>query len=116
MIRTTLGALAALAIAALVGAVALFAQPDVAEAQSQSATWTFQQDWAMPGGEILVTITASNYGPIGQVVETLPAEFAYAGSDLSESQVAVDGQTVTLTLLGEETLAYTVTAPAAEGS
>ncbi len=36
-----------------------------------------------------------------------------AGSGLSESQVAADGQTVTFTLLGETTFTYTVTAPAA---
>ena len=58
----------------------------------------------------------TGYGGLGQVVETLPAGFAYAGSDLSESQVAVVGQTVTFTLLGEETFTYAVTAPAAEGS
>ena len=48
MVRTSLGALAALAIAALVGVVALLPQPGVAEAQSHSATRTFQQDWAAP--------------------------------------------------------------------
>ena len=58
----------------------------------------------------------AGYGSLGQVVETLPAGFAYAGSGLSESQVAVVGQTVTFTLLGEETFTYAVTAPAAEGS
>ena len=65
MIRTSLGALAALAIAAMVGALALLAQPGAVEAQSHSATRTFQQDWASPGGEFTVTITANNYGPIG---------------------------------------------------
>ena len=77
LIRTPLGAIAALAIAALaiaaiVGAVPLLAQPDDVEAQSHSATRTFQQDWAAPGSEFRVTITATDYGPIGQVVEELP--------------------------------------------
>ena len=66
MIRISLGAFAALAIVAMVGALALLAQPGVVEAQSHSASRTFRQNWAAPGGELRVTITASNYGAFGQ--------------------------------------------------
>ena len=65
MIRTSLGALAALAFAAMLGAVALLAQPADVEAQSHSASRAFQRTWAVPGGELRATITASNYGAFG---------------------------------------------------
>ena len=86
------------------------------EATSHGAVRSFSASSVLPGGRLEVAMALAGYGGLGQVVETLPAGFAYAGADLSESQVAVDGQTVTFTLLGEETFAYTVTAPAAEGS
>ena len=60
-----MGAFAALAIVAMVGALALLAQPGVVEAQSHSASRAFQRTWAAPGGELRVTITASNYGAFG---------------------------------------------------
>ena len=49
------------------------------------------------------------------MVETLPSGFSYEGSDLSKAAVAVDGQTVAFTLLGDERFTYTVAAPSAEG-
>ena len=52
---------------------------------------------------------------MGQVVETLPAGFSYQGSDLSEFAVAVEGQTVAFTLLGDDRFTYTVAAPSATG-
>ena len=72
--------------------------------------------WTLSGGSLEVTITASDYGPFGQVVETLPAGFSYEGSDLSEAAVTIEGQTVAFTLLGDERFTYTVAAPSAEGS
>ena len=115
MIRTTLEAIAALAIAAMVGAVGLLTQPDGVEAQSHNATRTFQQDWAAPGSEFRVTITASNYGPIGQVVEELPEGFNFVRTSLDDFQVEVDGQTVSFNLLGNPAFTYVLTAPSAEG-
>ena len=85
MIRIFLGALAALAIAAMVGALALLAQPDVVEAQSHSASRAFQRTWAAPGGELRVTITARNYGTFGQVVETLPDGFTFKSARRSRT-------------------------------
>ena len=69
--------MASLAISIVVGALGLLAQPEALEAHSHSATRSFQKDWAAPGSEFRVTITASNYGPIGQVVETLPDGFTF---------------------------------------
>ena len=58
----------------------------------------------------------SDYGPFGQVVETLPPGFSYEGSDLSEAVAVVEGQTVAFTLLGDERFTYAVAASRAEGS
>ena len=45
----------------------------------------------------------------------LPAGFSYEGSDLSEAAVAVEGQIIAFTLLGDERFTYTVSAPSAVG-
>ena len=74
------------------------------EASSHSAARSFSQPWAMPGGRLVVTIAATNYGGFGQVEETLPEGFSYAGSSLSEGSVTVDGQTVSFVLLGDGAL------------
>ena len=63
-----------------------------------------------PGGEVVVTITASNYGGFGAVTETLPSGFAYVSSSLDENQVQTTGQEVRFTLQGDESFTYTVTA------
>ena len=109
-------ALAMLAVAGAALWVVALLHPTPADATSHRAVRSFSASWVLPDGRLEVTITPTEYGIIGQVVETLPAGFSYSGSDLSESQVAADGRTVRFTLLGEETFAYTVTAPAAGGS
>ena len=101
-----------MAIAAVVGAAAL---PGGVDAQSHSASRAFQQTWAAPGSELLVTITASNYGPFGQMVETLPDGFTFVSSSLDGAQVSSEGQTVRFTLLGDASFDYTVTVPSVEG-
>ena len=85
------------------------------EASSHSAVRSFSQPWAMPGGRLVVTITATNYGGFGQVEETLPEGFSYTGSSLSEGSVTVDGQTVSFVLLGDGSFTYTVDVPDEEG-
>ena len=115
LIRTSLGTIAALALAAVVGATALLAQPGAVDAQSHSASRAFQRTWAAPGGEIQVTITASNYGSFGQVVETLPEGFTFLGSSLDDAQVEPEGQTLLFSLLGDSRFTYTVTVPSVEG-
>ena len=115
MIRISLGALAALAIAAMVGALALLAQPDVVEAQSQSASRAFQRTWAAPGGELRVTITARNYGAFGQVVETLPEGFTFVSASLPDTQIEQEAQVVRFNLFGDSSFTYVVTVPTREG-
>jgi hypothetical protein len=66
------------------------------------------------GGEVVVTIEASNYGQFGGVVETLPAGFTYVTSDLSTASAS--GQTVRFTLLNESSFTYTVTASDTSGT
>ena len=86
------------------------------EASSHSAVRSFSQPWATPGGRLVVTIAATNYGGFGQVEETLPQGFSYTGSSLSEGSVTVDGQTVSFVLLGDQSFTYTVEVPDDEGT
>ena len=80
------------------------------EASSHSATRSFAPAPASvpAGGELEVTITASNYGGFWGVAETLPDGFTYVEGSVAPSDVRVreDGQTVNFTLLGGESLAY----------
>ena len=115
MIRTSVRIIAALAIAAMLDAVAFLAQPGEVEAQSHSAERAFKQDWASPGGVLQVTITASNYGPIGQVVETLPNGFTFVNSNLLSSQIELEGQVIRFNLFGDSSFIYNVTVPPTAG-
>jgi hypothetical protein len=70
-----------------------------------------------PGGEVVVTITASNYGLAGGVTETLPSGFTYVTSSLDGSQVTeLDGNKVRFTLQGDTSFTYTVTVSSTAGS
>ena len=62
-----------------------------------------------------LTVSATGYGAIGLLKETLPEGFTFVESDLAAATVKVDGQTVIFTLLGAQLITYMVTAPAAEG-
>ena len=113
MVRKALGLLpVAVAVVVVVGL--LHSAP--AEATTHGAVRSFSAPWVVPGGQLEVTIVVSDYGSIGQVMETLPEGFSYEGSDLSEAAVAAEGQTVAFTLLGDERFTYRVAAPSAEGS
>ena len=89
-------------------------RPGPVDATNHSASRQFSQPWVLPGGELTVTITATGYGALGQVVETLPTGFGYVSSGLQVVPV-VEGQIVTFTLLGDKSVTYTVTAPTEEG-
>ena len=102
-------------VLATIGAGTL-APSSTLEASSHSAVRSFSQSWAPPGGRLVVTITATNYGGFGQVEETLPEVFSYTGSSLSEGSVTVDGQTVSFVLLGDGSFTYTVDVPGEEGA
>ncbi len=83
-----------------------------ADASGHSATRSLSPTSVAPGGEITVTIAATNYGSFGQVVETLPDGFSYVANSVSPSnvRVAADGQDVKFTLLGTQSFSYKVTA------
>ena len=115
MVRATLGALSSLAVGTAVVLLVLLGQPGAVDAQSHSASRTFQASWASPGSELRVNISASNYGPFGRVVETLPLGFSYVRSSLRSSEVDVKGQTIEFTLFGVSSFYYVVRAPAEEG-
>ena len=80
-----------------------------------SASRSFAPASVSGGGEVVVTITASDYGSAGRVTETLPAGFTYVSSNLSEG-VRVTGQEVRFTLFGDASFTYTVTASSVVGS
>ena len=90
--------------------------PQSAHAQTATATRAFDMSTVTPGGNLVVTITASNYGRFGAVTETLPAGFSYVRSSLEDSQVTPTGQSVRFTLLGDDSFMYTVRVSSTEGS
>ena len=100
---------------ATIGAGTLVRPPLRLRHRATALSRSFSQPWAPPGGRLVVTITATNYGGFGQVEETLPEGFSYTGSSLSEGSVTVDGQTVRFVLLGDGSFTYTVDAPDEEG-
>ena len=69
-----------------------------------------------PGGQVVVTIAAADYGQAGGVTETLPAGFVYVSSSLGDAQVQVTGQEVRFTLQGDASFTYTVKASSDGGS
>ncbi len=89
--------------------------PPPATPQQYNANRSFSESWVHPGTELTVTITATRYGGLGQVLETLPAGFSYISSSLPDASV-VEGQTVIFTLLGNDAFTYTVTASREEGA
>ena len=75
------------------------------------ATRSFSAPAVAPGGQLVVTIEANNYGTFGGVVETLPGGFSYGSSSLPSAAVdVVTGQQVSFRLFGESSFTYTVTA------
>ena len=102
-----------LVVGVVLGLVGLL-RPGPVDATNHSASRQFSQPWVPPGGELTVTITASGYGALGQIVETLPPGFSYVSSGPQVVGV-VEGQIVTFTLLGDKSVTYTVTAPTEEG-
>ena len=110
-------------VAAAAGVVGLLAVLPVAAQQGganatrsfdqANATRSFDQDTVTAGGQVVVTIMATDYGSLGAVTETLPAGFIYVSSSLTdEGEVTeVDDVTVRFTLQGaDKTFTYTVTA------
>ena len=64
------------------------------------------------GWPLVVTISVADYGGIGQLTETFPADFTF------EEVVARgerSGQTLTFNLVGDTSVSYTLTAPTTTG-
>ena len=80
------------------------------------ATRSFSTSAVAPGGQLVVTITATGYGAFGGVAETLPSGFSYVSSSLLDDAVTAQDQELSFALLGETEFTYTVTAPDAAGS
>ena len=71
-----------------------------------------------PGSQFQVNIAALEYGPLGSVMETLPAGFSFVEGSVTpdDVQAAVNGQEITFSLLGSDiSFAYFVTASSAVG-
>jgi len=90
-------------------------QVSVCGGTTASATRVLPQGCIGPDTEFTVTITASDYGTIGEITETLCTGWTYTGTSLDPSQVDEDGNTVKFYLFGESTFTYTVRAPSTVG-
>ena len=80
---------------------------------------SFSRTSVAPGGEVVVTITATGYGALGAVTETLPVGFSYVSSSLTdEGEVTeIDDRTVRFTLQGaDKSFTYRVTASSTVGT
>ena len=109
--------LAIVMLTALVGL--LLGLTVVAAQQSPSAVRSFDTESVAAGGQVVVRITATGYGTLGAVTETLPGGFSYDSSSLTdEGEVTeVDAQTIRFTLQGaDKTFNYTVTASSTAGT
>jgi len=81
---------------------------------TMSAYRTLPSDCIEPNTDFTITVNASNYGTICEVVETLCDGWTYTGSSLEDSQVMVLDNTVTFYLFGETNFTYIVQAPSDE--
>jgi hypothetical protein len=97
-----------------IAALVIVVIPSVASASSSSRT--LPVDCVSPNSIFTVTISASDYGAIAEVSETLDNEWTYEDSSLRDSQVSEDGNTVKFYLFGETSFTYTVQAPSTEGA
>ena len=120
LFRKTLAIVMVAVVAGLMGVLGL--SPAAAQQEGDpSATRTISPRMVDPGGEVMVSITADDYGVFGSVTEMLPAGFTYVSvsGDLNEDAVVNDTEgEVRFTLLGGGPISftYTVTASSVEGS
>lgn len=116
--RKALALLVALGIALGVVGLLLSGSGPVAAQASPSATRTLPQSAVAPGSQFNVTVAVSGVSLGFQLKETLPAGFSYVdgSQDPTSTGVAVDGQVVTFTHIGNQTISYSVTASDVLGS
>ena len=67
---------------------------------------SLEATWAAPCGEFQVTTSLNNYAVIGQVAETFPHGFTFVRTSLDDSQVEVDGRTLSFYLLDDSRFTY----------
>ena len=91
---------------------------EAAQGAQASATRSFSSATVAPGGQVTVTIAATNYGQAGGgVTETLPTGFVYVSSPLADSQVTEQSDNrVRFVLQDETSFTYVVTASSTAGS
>ena len=113
MLRVVVVVVVVVMVGAITGMVGLLGFLPVAAQDGPSATRSFDKTTVEPGDEVVVTITATGYGFVGAVTETLPVGFSYESSTLTgEGAVTeVDARTVRFTFLGPvKPFTYTVKA------
>ena len=103
-------------VASITGVVALTGILPTSAQSAPGATRSFDSTSVAPGGQVVVTIAAANYGSAGGVTETLPTGFVYVSSGLSASQINESGQNVRFILQGDTSFTYTVRASSTPGS
>ena len=79
--------------------------------ETASATRSFSPSEVEADGQLVVTIRVADYGGIGQLTETFPADFTFESSP----EGTRSGQTLTFILLGATSVSYTLTAPTTSG-
>ena len=109
--------LAAIMVAVTAGMVAVMGILPAAAQVTPSASRSFDSASVDPGGRVMVTIAASDYGAAGGVTETLPAGFSYVNSSLDAVQVSeLANNQVRFTLQGDSSFTYNVTASGRTGT
>jgi len=94
----------------------LIAMAFIPTVSAGTATRTLPDECINTSSEFTVTITASDYGAIGELAEILCDNWTYVESSLDPAQVEVTANTVMFTLLGDTEFTYTVQAPDEEGA
>ena len=114
MLKIRMIALSGIALAVVLGLIGLLQESPV-DASQHSAERSFSATSVAPSDEVVVTITAADFGVGGRIVETLPSGFEYVSSDPAGATFDANDRTVSFTLLGgETTFKYTVAAPSGE--
>ena len=111
-------ALAIIGISVLLFTAALTMSAEIANAGSATATRILPAEPVPAGDFFTVTIEVSDYGVIGQIVETLPEGFMYSKSTIASKDVNFSGttNTVKFTFLDLTSFRYTVKASDTEGT
>ena len=110
--RTLLALVGVVAVLAVAGGILGLLQPSTVDATQHSATRSFSANTVTVGSELEVTLNIAGHGAFASIVETLPAGFTYLRSTINPG---VNGQILTFTLIGENEVKYTVTAPDTAG-